>query len=478
MVLKALTEVEDVPRLEVANIQAQALAEGDLNALNELAGVFAVLCNALLQNSAADDARPAGSSSDSAVPSRSSMRPASAIPASKLSSTDGLPATGEDPAVDVSDATAAADAAVAAVAAVGTAPAAAPVSSSGGMSGVGGATGALAAKAHAACAQACTESIAAAVASETTDAAARPKSARGRGPAKTVGGPHSGLLPSGKKACGPQVRSKNPSSCMHLHALSSAAAQRGATSARRPGTAPPAVKSVAPPPVDSGVAASGATSSHLQEEISELQQRILARSDEGPATARLGRALNDEFGARASSVYSSLIKQSLAGVRRAEALEVSRGVARDLNTRRDARIAAIRAQRVAGEVERAEQARLARRAAKEELSYRSLYSHAVTLERERLLLEAATGEEARRKTLQATRKRATALESFHMTQLNLLQEQLEQERQERTFREKVQTAMGAKLDAEARAQSAAALNALKAQLDHNEAMDATPLPIR
>ena len=57
------------------------------------------------------------------------------------------------------------------------------------------------------------------------------------------------------------------------------------------------------------------------------------------------------------------------------------------------------------------------------------------------------------------------------TQLELLSEQLETERQERAFRERVQTAMAAKLEAESRAKQAAALKALKDQLDHNEAMD-------
>ena len=42
-----------------------------------------------------------------------------------------------------------------------------------------------------------------------------------------------------------------------------------------------------------------------------------------------------------------------------------------------------------------EQARMARRSAKEELSYRALYSHALRLERERRMLEAATAAEAR-----------------------------------------------------------------------------------
>ena len=86
-------------------------------------------------------------------------------------------------------------------------------------------------------------------------------------------------------------------------------------------------------------------------------------------------------------------------------------MARDLNQRRDARIAAIRAQRVGEAVERAESARVARRAVKEELSYRALYTQALNLERERLLLQNATSEEARRRTLEATRKYVPASQS-------------------------------------------------------------------
>ena len=86
--------------------------------------------------------------------------------------------------------------------------------------------------------------------------------------------------------------------------------------------------------------------------------------------------MNDEFGARASSTYAALIKQSLAGVRRAEALEIARGVASTRNAQRDARINQIREQRIGAETTRAEEAREARRQAKEELKYRHLYQQA------------------------------------------------------------------------------------------------------
>ena len=178
-------------------------------------------------------------------------------------------------------------------------------------------------------------------------------------------------------------------------------------------------------------------------------------------------------------MYAALIKQSLAGVRRAEALEIARGVASTRNAQRDARIAAIRAQRIGSETERAEAAREARRAAKEELKYRALYQHALALERENLVLAETTGEEARRKVLEAQRKRAAALETFHMQQLDMLQAQLESERQERAFRERVQISMGARLEAEARQKQAAALKQLKATLDHEEALEESvrPLPV-
>ena len=433
IVLNELSALDDVPTLGVSGIEAHALAEGDLQALNDLAGVFAVMCDALLQNSSSDAARPSGSSSSAAaMPNRSSVRPASAIPASKLSSTDG--------AADV-------------IADVAPAPSVA-CGSHGSLD-----TPAAAATASTVCASACTDAIASAV---TNDVAAlsssQPSSSR---PASSKPGVRGGLTPSGRKACGMKMQTKGPSASMYLHAISQAAAQRGpvggsaegAGSARRSRNVPGGAK--------------GGSSTHLEEEIAELQKRITSRAPEQEASAKLGKALSDEFGARASSMYAALIKQSLASVRRAEAIEVSRGVARELNARRDSRIATIRSQRIGAEVKRAESARSARRAAKEELSYRSLYQHAVHLEREKIMLQEATAEEARRKTLIATRARALALENFHMEQLNMLHNQLEAERQERNFREKVQTAMAAKLEQEARARNAAALQALKHQVGMN-----------
>lgn len=114
---------------------------------------------------------------------------------------------------------------------------------------------------------------------------------------------------------------------------------------------------------------------------------------------------------------------------------------------------------------------MARRGAKEELGYRALYSHALHLEKERLLLAAASSEEARRKILHGRRTRQAALEHFHTEQRALLHEQLTTEAAERAFRQKVQTAMGARLEVEARDSQLATLKALKAQLDHEEALD-------
>ena len=401
IVIEALGELEDGPALETSGLDATALAEGNLQALNDLAGLFGVLCNALLQKP--DDAqRPGGSSSAAAVPSATSVRPASAIPASKLtSSTDGLAAAdaGEpqdisDPAANASDAAAAANPA-------------------GGMGGATAGENNLASSAHAACAAACTGALASTVASQGAAVAtkpARPQSAR---PGTSKPGVHGGLNPAGKKVAAMKTQGKNPSGLQHLHALSQATAQHGPFSSARRGGARPR-SAAAKMGVGGGgaaaAAAGGGSSSHLENEISELQQRILARQPEGEATAKLGKLIGNEYGARASSVYSALIKQSLAGVRRAEAIEVSRGMARDMNQRRDARIATIRAQRIGETVERAEQARMARRVAKEELSYRSLYAQALMLERDRLMLQAATEEEARRKTLETTRQRAAAIE--------------------------------------------------------------------
>ena len=59
---------------------------------------------------------------------------------------------------------------------------------------------------------------------------------------------------------------------------------------------------------------------------------------------------------------------------------------------------------------------------KEELSYRALYQHALTLEKERLLLEESTSEEARRKTNESFRNRAAAMEKYHMEQVGSKQQ--------------------------------------------------------
>ena len=314
--------------------------------------------------------------------------------------------------------------------------------------------------AYAACAAACVDAVTVAAA-----AASRPLSAR-----RAVAGARRGRVIG---------RGKEPTACMHLHALTAAAAQhRGNSSARRPRSAPAAKATAAPKaaaaPKIGGAADSGGgfDTTRLASEIAALQARIRAREPEGAAAARLGRALSaDEFGARAASTYTALVKQSIAGVRRAEALEVQRGVAAERNARRDARIEALRAQRLGGETARAEAARVARVASKEELGYRSLYAHALRLERERWLLAAATSEEARRKVLHGRRTRQAALEHFHSEQRALLVEQMQTEATERAFRGQVQRAMGARLEAEARHEQQATLKALQDRLDLHERLD-------
>ena len=302
--------------------------------------------------------------------------------------------------------------------------------------------------AYAACAAACVQAISSAA---SANAAVR------NAPSKKAT-PRDGSSAKGRM----KTRIKAPTSAMHLQAISHALAQRRGA---RPRSAPPAKtsgKAVGSGPSD------GDTTSALAREIAVLQANIRGRQYEGNASSRLARVMNDEFGARAASAYAALVKQSIAGVRRAETLEVTRGIAADRNARRDAKIAALREQRIGSETVRAEAARIARRAAKEELGYRHLYSHALSLERERLLLEASTSEEARRKTLEGRRQRQAALEQFHVDQLSLLQEQLATEARERAFRERVQLQMASKLEVESRAKQAAALQALKDQLDHNE----------
>ena len=74
-------DIIDVSAHNVGAISAQALAEGDLQALNDFAGIFSALCNALLQHGSDD--RPASGSSSCMPPVRAASRPASAIPASK-----------------------------------------------------------------------------------------------------------------------------------------------------------------------------------------------------------------------------------------------------------------------------------------------------------------------------------------------------------------------------------------------------------
>jgi hypothetical protein len=146
-------------------------------------------------------------------------------------------------------------------------------------------------------------------------------------------------------------------------------------------------------------------------------------------------------------------------------------MAADRNARRDMKIEALRAQRMGVETSRQQAARDARRSSKEELGYRALYAHALTLEKERLLLAAATSEEVRRKLLHGRRTRQAALEHFETTQRELLADQLATEAAERSFRTRVQAAMGGRLEASARDQTKATLAHLHAQLELHERND-------
>jgi hypothetical protein len=264
-----------------------------------------------------------------------------------------------------------------------------------------------------------------------------------------------------------KVRPKPMSSAMHLLSISGSLAQHGgARSARK--QRPASARQKKGGAIGSLASAQGES---LEREIVSLQAKLRARQPDGDATARLGEAIEDEFGARAGSMYAALVKQSLAGVRRAEALEIARGVAADRNSRRKERTERIRTERLKDDVQRSHEARLARSATKQELSYRRLYTESLALEKERMLLEGALAEEGRRKVVTERRKRQQALEYFHTSQLEMLQEQLGVEAQERAFRQRVQTSMSSKLDQESRRKQAAVVRALKAQLDHNEALE-------
>ena len=230
--LAAIGEQGESAAQGVEGISAQALAEGDLQALNDFAGVFSTLCNELLDGGKGDRP-PSGSSSAGPRPACTTARPASAIPASICAPAGAAeaelgPTGGEEEAeaIDVTD-------------------------------------GACA-SAHAACAAACSESLAAAVADDNGVVAAATKP---------------------KKPVGVKVQRKTPSGLMTLNAISQAAAQR-----RRPRSA-----GGGPPPVSKPIRiAGGGGSTHLEAEIAALQAKILGREAEGPATTALGKAIKDE----------------------------------------------------------------------------------------------------------------------------------------------------------------------------------------
>ena len=79
--------------------------------------------------------------------------------------------------------------------------------------------------------------------------------------------------------------------------------------------------------------------------------------------------------------------------------------------------------------------------------------------------------QVRRKLLHGRRTRQAALEHFETTQRELLADQLAAEAAERSFRTRVQAAMGGRLEATARDQTKATLAHLHAQLELHERND-------
>ena len=416
-------------------ISAKALADGDLGALQDLADIFSAMCNSLLERS---DGRASGVPPPARSPG-SAGRPASAKPASNTalpSSAPRRPATaGEATGIEMDPALQPPDGELApAEATAWEQPSASEATGGAGL--------------EAACASAVVDAI----------SKSRPSKAGRKATPRSKAAGSAGQL---------KVRPKPMSSAMHLLSISGSLAQHGgARSARK--QRPASARQKKGGAIGSLASAQGES---LEREIVSLQAKLRARQPDGDATARLGEAIEDEFGARAGSMYAALVKQSLAGVRRAEALEIARGVAADRNSRRKERTERIRTERLKDDVQRSHEARLARSATKQELSYRRLYTESLALEKERMLLEGALAEEGRRKVVTERRKRQQALEYFHTSQLEMLQEQLGVEAQERAFRQRVQTSMSSKLDQESRRKQAAVVRALKAQLDHNEALE-------
>eukprot|EP00967_Tisochrysis_lutea_P144318 scaffold269377_cov33-Tisochrysis_lutea.AAC.4 len=152
----------------------------------------------------------------------------------------------------------------------------------------------------------------------------------------------------------------------------------------------------------SGKDTGATTSARLESEIAELQAALeaeaAARANDveaaaaaaagaTAAAARVAAAAQSELGYSAAAQYAGLVRQQLAGVRRAERFELIRGRAADHNARTEARIAAARRARVTEEVARCRRSRLEKAAAKGDLTYRRLYKQAIESERQRMLLE-------------------------------------------------------------------------------------------
>ena len=177
-----------------------------------------------------------------------------------------------------------------------------------------------------------------------------------------------------------KTRGKTPTSSMHLLAVSHALAQqRRRVATPRPRSAPAQPVATAIPATAGGGGKASGLRADPAREMLLLQAKL------------------DEVAARAASAHAALVKQSIAGLRRAETLQVTRGVAAARNARRDAKIAELREERFFSETARREAGRWARSSAKDELSYRRAYMSALALDKERLLMAAASGVEARRR---------------------------------------------------------------------------------
>ncbi|KAL1498627.1 hypothetical protein AB1Y20_013940 [Prymnesium parvum] len=227
---------------------------------------------------------------------------------------------------------------------------------------------------------------------------------------------------------GTKILHKGPSECAHLKRITDALS-------RRPRSAPS--KAPASSATHRDKRNSSFYSPHLEREIAVLKERLGSRlrSEENFAGA-IEKLQPDESANRISGACSAVVKQSLASVRRAEKREVVRGMAAERNAKHDAKTERLRQERWMGCIETARQGRELRQASKDEVSFRRLYQQALQLEKEKILLEASSSKEATRTVEMQRRIRQTALESYYSEQIMLLQEELQSESATMEFRER------------------------------------------